>query len=136
MELIREYGKILKELVALPEDTFVGDPDVYLKAERCLEVVIQALLDIGGHIISARQLGQPARYDEIFAILGERGVIDKGLAERPQGLAGLRYILVHVCLELDRARVRKLVAGGLGQFEEYVSQVVDFMDETDEGPEA
>ena len=58
VELIREYGKILKELVALPEDTFVGDPDVYLKAERCLEVVIQAMLDIGGHIISAKQLGQ------------------------------------------------------------------------------
>ena len=135
VELIRDYGKILKELVALPEDTFVGDPDVYLKAERCLEVLIQAMLDIGGHIISARQLGQPARYDEIFAILGEHGVIDKDLAERLHGLAGLRNILVHAYLELDRARVQKRVADGLGQFEEYVSQVVDFMDETDEGLE-
>ena len=135
IELIREYGEILKELVALPADTFVGDPNVYLKAERCLEVIIQAMLDIGGHIISARQLGQPSRYDEIFAILGQHGVIDEELAERLRGLAGLRNILVHAYLELDRARVQKLVADDLGHFEEDVSQVVDFMDETDDRPE-
>ena len=33
--------------------------------------------------------------------------------------------LVHAYVELDRARVQKLVADdGLGQFEEYISQVV------------
>ena len=136
VELIREYGRILKSLVALPADTFTSDPDVYLKAERCLEVVIQAMLDIGGHIISARQLGQPARYEDVFDILGAQGVIDEPLAKRLQGLAGLRNILVHGYLELDRARMQQLVAHGWEQFEEYVSQVVGFMEETDDEPEA
>lgn len=95
IQLIREYAAVLKELLNAPEDTFVRDRDVYLKAERCLEVVVQAMLDIGNHIISDRQLRRPARYDEIFEILGENGVIGRGLAARLRGLAGLRNMLVH-----------------------------------------
>ena len=129
VELIREYGAILEEVVAVPEREFVSDRNVYLKAERCLEVVIQAMLDIGSHIISDRQLGQPARYHEVFTILAEHGVIEESLAERLQGLAGLRNILVHAYLELDRGRVQKLVRDGLSQFEDYVSQVVNFINE-------
>ncbi|MFQ5791803.1 MAG: DUF86 domain-containing protein [Acidobacteriota bacterium] len=128
IELIREYAGILKEVLALPESDFVGDRDVYLKAERCLEVIIQAMLDIGNHIISDRQFRRPHRYDEIFEILGDNGVIDPGLAHKLRGLSGLRNILAHAYLDIDRARMREVVVEGFNQFEEYVAHVIELLD--------
>jgi uncharacterized protein YutE (UPF0331/DUF86 family) len=121
----------LKETLDLPETQFVNDRDVYLKAERCLEVIIQAMLDIGNHIISDRQLTRPQHYEDVFEILGQSGVIQTELAERLRGLAGLRNILVHGYITLDRARMRQMVADGFGPFESYANQILEFVDKSD-----
>ena len=129
--LIGEYAGILQESLKLPETEFVRNRDVYLKTERCLEVVIQAMLDIGNHVISDRQFSRPGRYEQIFDILGDNGVIDPALARKLSGLAGLRNVLVHAYLEIDRARLRKMVIERFDQFEEYVQQVVAYLERLD-----
>lgn len=133
IELIRQYASFLAELVKVPEHEFADNPDVYLKAERCVQLAIQAMLDIGSHIISDQQLERPARYDNVFSILAANQVIANDLATRLRGLAGLRNILVHGYLEVDRRRLRELMVDGLPQFEEYARQIVEFLDRSDSG---
>jgi uncharacterized protein YutE (UPF0331/DUF86 family) len=128
MDVIRNYGSLLASLLNVPEADFLKNPDVYLKAERCLQVVIQAMLDVGSHIISDRQFRHPDQYQDIFVILAESRVVSTELAGRLRGLAGLRNILVHAYLDLDRARLREMIRERLHDVEEYATQVLDFVD--------
>jgi len=63
-----EYLSILYNLRKYSFDDFVSDPEHYGSAERFLHLAIEAILDMGNHVIADMDLGIP-RNKEVF----ERG---------------------------------------------------------------
>lgn len=128
LEKLREYLKYLRELSNKPEKSFVGDPFIYGNAERYLHLAIQCMLDIGNHIIADQEAGRPEEYRDIFEILGKTGVLTHEFADSLKPLAGLRNILVHDYLEVDRKEIYQLLQEALADVEEFTKRIVDYLE--------
>jgi uncharacterized protein YutE (UPF0331/DUF86 family) len=86
-------------------DAFNSDPEHYGSSERFLQLAIEAITDIGSHIIADMDLGIINWYSDIPDILAEKGYIDTDLKDKWIRMIGFRNILVHEYLDIDRAIV-------------------------------
>ena len=107
---------------------FVADEDLYLKAERCLQLALQAMLDIGTHIIASEGLARPAAYEEVVPELGRAGMLSAPLVERLRGAAGMRNILVHDYLRLDYERLFDTIHDGIPDLEEFAQEIAQLLE--------
>ncbi|MCD5417266.1 DUF86 domain-containing protein [Candidatus Bipolaricaulota bacterium] len=99
---LEEYLSILKRLSRYRLDEFLGDPERYGSTERFLQLSIEAVIDMGTHVIAESELGTINAYSDIPEILAEKGYIDGELLEQWIQMIGFRNILVHEYLEVDR----------------------------------
>ena len=121
---IREYVALLRKIRGLADERrFVSDPLIYGNAERYLQLAIQAVLDISHHIVADRSLPLPADSKSLFDLLARQRVVSKGLSVKLAAMAGLRNILVHEYLEIDRRRIYKALTTELRDFETFVRAV-------------
>jgi len=120
---LREYTSLLKKLGNESKQRFVSDPFIYGNVERYLQLAIQSILDIGNHIISEKKLGNPGEYREIIELLGEHNIISSDLMEKLLPLAGLRNILVHDYIDVDRERLYNSLNKELSDFEEFAKLI-------------
>ena len=84
----------LKKLARLDQKDFL-EGDTPAIAESYLRRSLEAVFDIGRHIIAKTPGKGIVEYKEIAESLAERGVTTKGHAERLRLMAGYRNRLVH-----------------------------------------
>jgi uncharacterized protein YutE (UPF0331/DUF86 family) len=120
---LRQYVSYLRILRgrALPE--FIEGPFVFGNVERYLQLSIQVVLDISNHVVADDRLGAVEEYRDALRLLGEHGYLPRDLAQQLMPLAGLRNILVHDYLDLDRARIYDLLNDRLGDFEQFAAHI-------------
>jgi len=98
---------------SLVED-LVGELEVeksYGGVERLVQLILQALLDLGAMVISALGGPRPRSYSEIGPILKEMAVIGEEEAKLLKSMAGLRNLLVHAYAVVEREMLlRKALA--------------------------
>lgn len=117
---IREYVGLLKRLARTEQERFVRDALIHGSAERYLQLSIQCVLDISNHVVADMKLAVPSEYRQVFDILAEQRILSKRLAGRLASMAGLRNILVHDYMEIDRRQVHRILRNHLGDFEKFV----------------
>ena len=108
-----EYLEILLHLQHYSYEEFISNPERYGSAERFLHLAIEAITDIGNHVIADEALGTVDRYSDIPRILAERGYIDEALENRWIRMIGFRNILVHAYLDIDHRIVHETLHKGL-----------------------
>jgi uncharacterized protein YutE (UPF0331/DUF86 family) len=86
-----------------------SDPLRELAAERALHVAIEAVLDVGHHILAGRGHPIPATYREVVPALVVHGILGPELGARLEGMAGMRNILVHDYVRVDPQQVWAVV---------------------------
>jgi len=92
---IRRMLSGLRALPLVSYEDFVADPRSPAAAESFLRRALEALLDLGRHVL-ARGFGRPAaEHKEIATGLGEVGVLDPRMAGVLREMAGFRNRLVH-----------------------------------------
>jgi uncharacterized protein YutE (UPF0331/DUF86 family) len=96
-----EYLGILRGLQRYSFEEFIGDPEHYGSAERFLQLGIEAITDIGSHVIADLALGTVNWYSDIPTILAEKGHISADLKEKWIQMIGFRNILVHDYADID-----------------------------------
>lgn len=121
---IRHSLTLLRKFAALNEEAFLKDPIITASAERYLQVAIQAVIDIGNHVVADLDLGSPADYGEVFRLLGQHRIVPKALAKRLSLMAGLRNIIVHEYLEIDLELVHRFLRRNLKDFELFIAAVL------------
>jgi uncharacterized protein YutE (UPF0331/DUF86 family) len=114
-ERIVDNARLLLELRGTPVEPFVRDPKVYKLAERCFQVAIECMIDIADHLIAEHGWPRPESGRDALLTLGAQGVLPPSFAERIAPMAGLRNLLVHGYLALDRR-----------QLHSHLSRVEDF----------
>ncbi len=80
----------------------------YRGVERLVQLILQALLDLGAMIVSAVGGPRPRSYSEIGSVLKDIGVVGEEEARLLKSMAGLRNLLVHAYAVVDRERVLEL----------------------------
>lgn len=113
-------GRMLDEIRALPagsEAAFLSDRRNVWAAESCLRRALEALLDLGRHVL-AKGFGEGVtEYKQIAERLRDLGVLGAGDAETLRLLAGYRNRMVHFYHEISPGELRVLCADRLGDVE-------------------
>jgi len=110
----------LRDLRSLPlEDraAFFSDRRNPWAAESCLRRALEALFDLGRHILAKGYGHGVSEYKEIAATLGVCGVITAEEAETLRLIAGYRNRLVHFYHEVSRDELYAICSHELGDVE-------------------
>lgn len=123
---------MLREIRALPlsdRQAFFSDTRNVWTAESCLRRALEALLDLGRHIL-AKGFGQGvSEYKEIAQRLREQGVLQEEEADLLRILAGYRNRLVHFYHEISQDELYQICAHQLGDLEQVLGAYRNWLDE-------
>jgi uncharacterized protein YutE (UPF0331/DUF86 family) len=110
IEKSQEYIRFLEKIKSeYSVEEFVKDKMIYGSVERFLHLSIEALIDMGNHIISNEDLGQVDSYRDIPIILFKNKYINKELKDIFIKIIGFRNILVHDYLDIDKEIVYQVL---------------------------
>jgi uncharacterized protein YutE (UPF0331/DUF86 family) len=127
---VRRMRDLLDQLAdVLPVDSarLSAEPLTALAVERILTLLVDLAFACNSHVVVARVGRAPESYADSFALAAEAGMIDTALAAALRPSAGLRNVLVHEYVAVDRERVAAAVPVALEQYGEYVRQVARFL---------
>lgn len=122
-----EYLAILYDLRKYAFDEFVSNPEHYGSTERFLHLAIEAITDMGNHVIAELDLGIVNWYSDIPSILASKGYIDSDLEKKWLQMIGFRNTLVHDYLEIDRGIVYKILHNNLVDIEAVKQMFAQFL---------
>ncbi len=126
-ERVKWVETILAQIKSLPvqdEEVFFADPRNPLACESCLRRALEALFDLGRHIL-AKDFGIGVEeYKEIGPALARQGVITEEDASRMfRILAGYRNRMVHFYHEISNEKIREICADQLTDMENMLEAV-------------
>lgn len=128
LSLIQEFITELKGLVKIPKDEFLLDKRNSAAAESYLRRSLEAIFDIGRHILSKSYGFKELEYKKIALELGEKGVIEKEYAKTLLKMAGYRNRMVHLYHELGPAEIYDIVKHHLPDIERFITEIVSFLE--------
>lgn len=109
LQRLEGYLNLLEDLQAEPRPKLLGDPVRRGALERYLQLAIEALLDIGNHLLAERGLARPETYADVFRLLSEADLLSEQLLEESVGMAGFRNLLVHDYMRLEPERLGEIL---------------------------
>jgi uncharacterized protein YutE (UPF0331/DUF86 family) len=122
--------KMLDDIRALPLgsfDEFNSDMRNPNSAESCLRRGLEALLDLGRHIL-AKKFGRGViQYKEIPEAMRECGVIDARTAELLTEMAGYRNRMVHFYNEVTREELFDICTNRLTDVEHVLDEILGWL---------
>jgi uncharacterized protein YutE (UPF0331/DUF86 family) len=129
-ERVAWIRRMLAGLRALPMETyaaFEADPRNPAAAESHLRRALEALLDLGRHVL-AKGFGQAViEYKDVAKGLAEVGVLDKDKAMALRALAGYRNRLVHFYHEISNRELYEICTSQLGDIEGVLAAILDWI---------
>jgi len=100
LERLEKQAELIDELTKeLEKETS------YRGVERLVQLIIQALLDLGLMTIAITGNRRPKAYSEIGPLLHDTGILSQEDAKLLRSMAGMRNILVHAYAIIDRDKV-------------------------------
>lgn len=129
-ERVAWIRQMLSGLRALPLETldkFLSDPRNIAAAESYLRRALEALLDLGRHIL-AKGFGQAViEYKEVATCLSQVGVLDQRREPLLRTLAGYRNRLVHFYHEVSHRELYEICTGQLDDIEHVLATLLDWI---------
>lgn len=117
----------LRESLGVGRQAFLGERFRIDAVERQIQVIAQAIIDVGSQIIVSKQLAMPSEYGHIAGRLVDAEVLSPELAARIRKLIGLRNLLVHGYLKIDPARLYDDAVTGLADVAGFVTAVKNYL---------
>lgn len=120
LDRLETIDSLLREIRSLPlndRDLFFADRRNIWAAESCLRRSLEALFDIGRHILARGYGLGVSEYKEIALKLKEQGILREKEANLLQILAGYRNRLVHFYHEVSPEELFGICAHQLGDLE-------------------
>ena len=96
------------------EESFFADSRNVHTAESCLRRALEALFDVGRHILSKAYGIPAATYRDVAILLAEREVLDEGEEKIFVQMAGYRNRLIHFYHEVSPAELYRVCVEDLG----------------------
>lgn len=116
----------LEQFKNMPLPEFVQDPDNYAIAEHHLRLSLEAVFDIGRHILVKNGLGKPGDYREILILLERSRIIPLEFMEKIKGMAGYRNRLVHMYNKISREELYDLIINKLEDIKALTSYLLEY----------
>ena len=117
----------IRSFVAEEEDVFVKERrDIYSLRYLLIESV-ESMANMCNHILTRMTSQVPKGYPDCFEKLYKAEIITKELGEKLKKAASLRNIIIHKYWEIDDRKVFKSAKENIGDFEEFLRQINEFI---------
>jgi uncharacterized protein YutE (UPF0331/DUF86 family) len=109
LSLLSDMFEKIQTLPLASEEAFLADPLMVAAGESLLRRALEALLDVGRHIL-AKGFGEVvAEYARLGSALAEHGVVDRDTAELMRRMGGYRNRLVHGYEEVTGPELHRIL---------------------------
>lgn len=129
---IRGYLEELNNAQDINWNKYLRDNRSRRFVERILQITIEAMIDIGQHIISDEGLREPQSYRDVFNVLAENNIIPKDELIEYEKIASFRNILVHHYEKVDDSIVYDIFKNHLVDIERYISHILVWIEKNTE----
>lgn len=130
IDIIESSYKSLSRFRSLSREEFRKDQDNFRIAFYDIHTALEAVLDIGAHILSRIPGRRTASYKDIALFLGEEGVIPEDFCEHKLlEMAGYCNRLVHFYNRINRDEIYGIIKNNLDDFNEYISYIKKYLKE-------
>ncbi|MBC7084607.1 MAG: hypothetical protein PWR07_1922 [Bacillota bacterium] len=134
LDMLGGYVARMKVIRRLSRDEFLADPDKPAAAESYLWRSLEAVFDIGRHILAKTgDVSLAGEYKSIARGLGDRGVVSKSLSEILVQMAGYRNRLVHLYHDVSNEELYAIMESGLPDLERFIREIADFVQRSTDG---
>ena len=127
LNLIGVFLEKLEKMARIPKKTFLADERNPAASESFLRRCIEAIFDIGRHILSKSFSSKSLEYKEVALELGDKGVISKNYARTLVKMAGYRNRLVHYYKEISNEEIYEILQNDLGDLEKFLKEIEKFL---------
>jgi uncharacterized protein YutE (UPF0331/DUF86 family) len=117
----------LERLSHIEETDFISN-DRPAIAESYLRRSLEAMFDIGRHILAKTAGKAVVEYKQIAVTLGHKGVITKEFSERLMLMAGYRNRLVHFYHEVTDKELYQILKINLSDIKNFVKEIKTFIE--------
>lgn len=128
LNLIVDYLNELEPLTSLNMSEIINDIYKYRAAERLQELIIQASLDLGRHLLKEQYQIHPRENSSVFLELAKVNIIPTYLGELLAKAASFRNVLVHIYGTINPGIVVDNIPLMLRDFFEFLSCIYDYLD--------
>ena len=127
--LIHSFLKELQDLATLDKNSFLSQKRNVAAAESFLRRTLEAIFDIGRHILSKTDhIDLSTEYKSIAKGLIEIGIVDKKLGETLIQMAGYRNRLVHMYNIISDEELYQVIQSNTKDIENFVSKIKKYLD--------
>ena len=130
LELLRFIETCLQELkpfTTMGKDAFLSDRKNPPFVESYLRRGLEAVFDIGRHILAKTYGFKEIEYKVIAKELGARGVITKELSEILYVMVGYGNRMVHFYREITPEELYQIVVNNLKDFDTFITEIAAFI---------
>lgn len=125
---LQESVKILEELKAEGREKFFADFKIQDSATLNMFTSIEAIIDIGNHIITEVFQKQAKIYAEVIDILGKTGVIPEAFAKENADMPKFRNLVAHNYDKITPEGVYENLQKAPDIFRAFAKYFVEFME--------
>ena len=127
MNIIQRAVENLDKLSRIKIDDFLSDFKYYDSAKYNLQVAIEAMIDIGNHIISRLHYEPPKTYADTFEILKSHEILTKDKVDNYKLMAKFRNRIVHFYDEIGEKEIYEIIQNNLKDFEVFLQDISIFL---------
>ncbi len=129
LSLMQEFLSGLKELSRMTREEFLSDKRNSAAAESYLRRSLEALFDIGRHILAKSYGFKELEYKKVATELGQRGVVAGEYSETLLKMAGYRNRMVHLYHEIGPAEIYDIIQNHLADIDRFIAEIVRYLED-------
>jgi len=123
--------KSLEDIGKTSEEEYIKDKILCAAAENFLRRALEAVFDIGNHILSRfplRAEERPSTYKGIARGLANKKIIDEKYAKQLEKMAGYRHRIIHFYYELSPTEIYQIIQNNLDDFKTFTVHMRKVLD--------
>ena len=117
----------LNSLIKLPLEQFREDENAIDIAENRLRKALEALFDLGRHIVVKSGVGLPSDYRSVIEKLKEINCISSEFAQQIIGMAGYRNRLIHDYNRVTPDEIYEIVQNRIQDFILFCNYIIEYI---------
>lgn len=124
---IDDYLHTLEPLVAKSASEIAREELVLHTIERLFQLIVDTMVDINTHIITAKDFPVPDDFQSTFIVLGKHDVLPMEFALKISPVVGLRNRVVHKYEDLNTKLFFKQLKDEFDDFRQYLKYISDYI---------
>jgi uncharacterized protein YutE (UPF0331/DUF86 family) len=126
---LRSYQGKLLILAGYSREEFIRDFTKVESAKHLLQVCVECCLDTAHHVAADEGYRTPQDSYDAFVVLNEEGILPDEFMPTLRQMVSFRNRVVHLYWDVDDATIYDILQRNLGDFETFVSHILNFTSE-------